>query len=286
MRPEYEPIVRGLAMASAIALVAGGVSAIGHDHSFGKEDWAAVSHTVSDLETRVASAATAMKTDLPVLRQPAQSVAINSSFEPNPQARTPGIDVSHFQGSSINWSTIAGTNIHFVYVKASQGDDEVDPAVKHNLTGLKSTNLHFGAYHFFDPIDDPIDQADHFLTVVGSLKGQLPPVLDVEQVATDSTPAKLQGAIESWLGRVKSKTGCEGMLYISPDFYSEHLGDWDYHGLIWLADYDAHLTVPQGVQNWDFWQHSQSGQVQGITSAVDLNWFAGDVNDLDQITCP
>jgi len=38
----------------------------------------------------------------------------------------------------------------------------------------------------------------------------------------------------------------------------------------------------QGWLKWTFWQYSESGTVNGINAAVDLDWFNGTVEELYQ----
>jgi lysozyme len=44
---------------------------------------------------------------------------------------------------------------------------------------------------------------------------------------------------------------------------------------LWAAHYYQY-DVPRIDRNWDFWQHSEEGRVNGILSKVDFNVFNGD----------
>ena len=62
-----------------------------------------------------------------------------------------GIDVSHYQGN-INWERVAREdNVHFVYIKATEGAGLVDDCYLRNLYGAKRVGLPVGSYHFFSP---------------------------------------------------------------------------------------------------------------------------------------
>src|SRR5205085_425065 len=75
--------------------------------------------------------------------------------------------------------------IQFVVLKATLGASGKPTAFfKENWAQLTSMYRNFvrGAYHFLlvGPKEDGVKQANAYLSVVGSLKGALPPVLDVE----------------------------------------------------------------------------------------------------------
>ena len=59
-----------------------------------------------------------------------------------------GIDVSHHQGK-IEWNKVKQENIHFVYIKATEGGDFKDLEFKRNWNEASKVGLLKGAYHFF-----------------------------------------------------------------------------------------------------------------------------------------
>ncbi len=199
----------------------------------------------------------------------------------------PGIDVSHFQGT-INWEQVGGRKIRFVYVKASEGLHTVDARLRENWRGARQQGLKTGPYHFFHPDEDPVAQAEHFLSQLKSanidLAGSLPPVLDIE-IAEGTKSTTLRRDIKQWLHHVEKSTGCKPILYTSPHFWEkEDAGDFAAHHL-WLADYAKTPTVPKGWRRWTFWQHSEDGTIAGIEKKVDLTVFAGDDIKLEELTC-
>jgi lysozyme len=186
------------------------------------------------------------------------------------QALLAGIDVSHFQGE-VDWAGVAGTGVRFAFIKATEGLDDVDPRFAQNWQGSRAAGLLRGAYHFLHPNLDGRQQAAHFLSVVTLDDDALPPALDVE--VTDGVDrATLGTCIESWLGAVEAALGCKPVIYADPWFWRDQVGaDLGAYPL-WLACYAAQPEIPAGWQSWTFWQHSQSGAVDGIAGAVDLDF--------------
>jgi lysozyme len=181
----------------------------------------------------------------------------------------PGIDVSHFQGE-IGWRAVAAAGVRFAFIKATEGLDDVDPRFAQNWQLSRAAGLVRGAYHFLHPNLDATQQAEHFLSVVTLDDDALPPALDVE-VTDGVDPATLVAAIQTWLGTVEAALGCKPVVYTDPSFWRQNVGaDLSAYPL-WLACYAARPDVPASWQRWTFWQHSESGSVEGIAGPVDLD---------------
>lgn len=207
--------------------------------------------------------------------------------EPTPSSptQTRGLDVSHFQ-DTVDWQQVAQAGYAFAFIKATQGIDFVDPLFAANWSGAKAAGLLRGAYHFFDASADPQQQAENFLNTVTLEPGDLPPVLDVESSSTSSqvSTATVVEGIAAWLQTVEQATGRTPILY-TDNTYWDSLGTKQFSGYpLWIADYGvASPTLPTGWTRWAFWQFSESGEIPGITTAVDLNLFQGSLQDLQRL---
>ncbi|MFN8265019.1 MAG: glycoside hydrolase family 25 protein [Chitinophagaceae bacterium] len=189
-----------------------------------------------------------------------------------------GIDVSRYQ-QLIDWQSVKemnvqGIQIEFVFIKATEGASNRDFLFGRNWRKAKDAGLHRGAYHFFIPSKDGILQARQFIGVVDLEPGDLPPVLDIEQA--NGTPKKLlQQRVRDWLVAVEAAFGVKPVIYTNIDFYEKYLdGSFDEYPL-WVAHY-LQPSAPRINRNWLFWQHSESGRVNGIAGKVDFNVFNGD----------
>ena len=193
-------------------------------------------------------------------------------------AFVPGIDVSHFQGA-IDWAKVKAAGIQFAFIKATDGTGGTDPLLTANMQGAAKAGVPFGLYHFFRPAQSANDQAAHFLSIDHTL-GQLPPVLDLEL-----DPLKVSDA-QAWLDYVEDSMSVVPIIYGSPSFLSGHFEDWA--GVktypLWVAEYTERPKPVTGPwANWDFWQHSNTGTVDGISVPVDLNWFNGTLDELKEL---
>lgn len=194
-----------------------------------------------------------------------------------------GIDVSHYQGS-VDWAKVAAAGVVFAYAKATGGVTFVDPRFSANAAAAPAAGLHFGAYHFFRPSDDPTAQAEHFLSVANPGTGGLPPVLDLEKTGGGSDDLA-QKAV-TWLEHVKEKTGCTPLVYASTAFYDSHLGAALSDYPLYLADYSQSPKLPSDAGQLVLWQHAQTGTVSGINGHVDLDLYEAGSVPIEEFLCP
>lgn len=196
-----------------------------------------------------------------------------------------GIDVSHHQ-SKINWDEVVkmnvdGVTINFCFIKATEGIESVDNRFTNNWQEAERVGMIKGAYHFFNPSRDGILQANNFIRNVSLKKGDLPPVLDIEHVHGIKT-ADIQKRIGEWLATVEQHYHVKPIIYTYADFYERNLaGKFDDYPL-WVAHY-LEKNRPGINRNWLFWQHNESGRVNGISARVDFNVFNGDFFDFKRL---
>lgn len=196
-----------------------------------------------------------------------------------------GIDVSKYQ-SVIAWDEVKNMQVRdirmgFAFIKATQGASGTDPKFRRNWKGARDAGIPRGAYHFFIASADGAAQANHFIKHVTLETGDLPPVLDVEQL-NGTSPERLRTEVHKWLVLVEAHYGVKPIIYTNVDFYIRNLGPaFDAYPL-WAAHY-YHPGQPRIGRPWTFWQHSDQGHVNGITHKVDFNVFNGDSSDFKKL---
>ena len=194
-----------------------------------------------------------------------------------------GVDVSRYQGD-IDWDLVQNEEVHFAFVKASEGNTFRDTFFQRNWEALGQKEIRRGAYHFFRPEVTAIEQAKNFISLVKLDKGDLPPALDIE-VMGNISKSELVTAAKSWLQMIESKYGLKPIVYTNMKFYNEYLaGNFDDYYL-WIARYNS--TLPprlSGGKQWDFWQYGNRGKLDGINHDVDFNVFRGGLLELEIMT--
>ena len=151
-----------------------------------------------------------------------------------------GIDVSKYQ-SLIAWEEVQSMkvkkiNLGFAFIKATEGIGNADPQFKRNWKKSKDVGMFRGAYHFFIGSKDGRMQAENFIDKVELEPGDLPPVLDVEQLnGVNSDQVKRE--VKKWLEIVENHYGAKPIIYTNVDFYNRNLGkEFDEYPL-WVAHY-------------------------------------------------
>ncbi|MCA9804661.1 MAG: glycoside hydrolase family 25 protein [Cyanobacteria bacterium HKST-UBA02] len=201
-----------------------------------------------------------------------------------------GIDVSRHQGD-IDWARVRNAGVKFAFIKASEGVSWVDPEFAVNWSEAKKNGIIRGAYHFFRPRADVDRQIDNLVNTVGKLEsGDLPPVLDLE--VPDSwqrfSKQKRLEMVLKWLDGVEKGLGVRPIIYLSPSFADDTLGNpaelagYD----LWIAHYTSKSSprVPAPWSDWTFWQYSETGKVDGISSeGVDLDRYTGSLRSLKRL---
>jgi lysozyme len=205
-------------------------------------------------------------------RYPEFGIAIPSGYSIH------GIDVSRYQ-QLIAWDEVQRMNVQgiklgFAFIKATEGIANTDPEFGRNWRKAGANEIIRGAYHFFIASKDGRMQAEHFIRKVNLERGDLPPVLDVEQL-NGVSPSVLRKEAMEWLQIVEEHYGVRPIIYTNVEFYRRNLGkEFDSYPL-WVAHY-YEPRQPRISREWVFWQHSDEGRVNGIRARVDFNVFNGD----------
>lgn len=198
-----------------------------------------------------------------------------------------GIDVSHYV-CSIDWEEVRkmqdkGIQIRFAFMRATMGMNGVDFEFQNNWKEARNHQILRGAYHYFYPDESGAMQASNFLNSVSLEKGDLPPVLDIEEVDPNIKPADLYNGIQTWLHLVEASTGVKPIIYTNVSIYKTHIINRFEDYPIWIASYRDTLDNFPSNRRWTFWQHHKDGQVNGVSEKVDFNVFNGSWNDLEQL---
>lgn len=201
-----------------------------------------------------------------------------------------GIDVSSAQGN-INWNLVE-PNIDFAIIHINSGMTQaVETKFLYNATECERLGIPYGAYWFcYDlTVQDAYNSgvaAGQILTQNG-LNITYPVFYDVEATGDFTRP----GSYENWINNGITVTTsfvqslilafCQGVqsqgytagLYFNQSFYYQY----DYATLLvnnptivpWVSDID-HSTITW--VDWDFWQYSWVGTINGISGTVDLDY--------------
>jgi lysozyme len=196
-----------------------------------------------------------------------------------------GIDVSHYN-DEINWPLVKAMRVdsiilRFAFIKATEGLDQEDEWFEANWKKSKENQIIRGAYHYFITNEDGEKQAQYFIGKVKLEPGDLPPVLDIEDLG-NTTPAAMIKELKKFLVILENHYHVKPILYSYADFYDHYLSKDFSNYPFWVAHYGG-VHGPRINREFNFWQHNDSGHVNGINSYVDFDVFNGDSAKLSRL---
>ncbi|MFG1944210.1 glycoside hydrolase family 25 protein [Nonomuraea sp. NPDC048826] len=207
-----------------------------------------------------ATAALAVATTVaaPAFAAPAQAAA-------KPAELPYGQDVSNYQPTH-DW---AASGADFGIVKATEGVDFKDQTFARHWKELDKHKVVRGAYHFGHPKNDPVAEADFFLSVVGGQPAKKGDLLALDLETDDGQSAEhVNKWARTFMERVKAKTGVTPIFYSGyafADQYGKGLSEYP----LWVAHYDkpkGQVTPPADWKSWAIHQYSDSPVDQNVSA--------------------
>jgi GH25 family lysozyme M1 (1,4-beta-N-acetylmuramidase) len=148
---------------------------------------------------------------------------------------------------------------------------------KKNWKESKKKGYLRGAYHYYRPHENSEEQFKNFASKVELEDGDLPPILDIEEMSRYGV-GNLREGINNWLRLAEDHYGVKPIIYTGRKFYSSHLeGHVDDYPL-WIASYSGKHKL-KGI-DWTFHQFTERVKVKGIKGTVDGNDYNGPIEDL------
>ena len=197
------------------------------------------------------------------------------------QGNIAGIDVSEYQGN-ILWDSVKNIEatfpIQFIIVRSTAGKNRVDAKFHQNWKAVKNQKIIRGAYHYYRPNENSLEQAELFIKTVKLKKGDLPPILDIEKLPKNQSIDSLKVGLRRWLKRVEQHYGEKPIIYSGESYYNDFLEEEfaDYN--FWIANYN--FFVENIKDDWLMWQFTEKGTIPGIKGNVDVNIFNGNLEQL------
>lgn len=201
------------------------------------------------------------------------------------EGKVVGFDVSEYQGD-IHWAKVDTLEhkfpLEFVFIRATVGEERADRQFETNWLQAKKNNMLRGAYHYYRPNENSLEQAALFIQTVTLQKGDLPPVLDIEQLPKNQSVDQLKVGLRRWLQRVEKHYKVRPIIYSGESYYTDFLkeefGDYTF----WIANYNFFVEAPS--DEWLFWQFTERASVPGIRGNVDINIYNGTPKMLRYLT--
>lgn len=192
-----------------------------------------------------------------------------------------GVDVSKFQGE-IDWEKVAADKVEFAIIRVGNrgyggpGKLVEDESFETNIEGARAAGLKTGVYFYSQAINDEemLEEAQLVLDKIAPYKLKGPVVIDVEKVS-EANGRMNKLSIEERTRLVKlfcdtiKKAGYKPMIYhnLEMGMVMLNLKELESYDK-WFAYYKNEMYYPYA---YSIWQYSESGHVDGISTAVDMN---------------
>lgn len=198
-----------------------------------------------------------------------------------------GIDVSYAQGGDIDWKKLKKAGVDFVFVRcgyraSADGRLHPDEYYKDNLKKAHKAGLMVGAYFFSQATTrkEAASEADYLIELVEGYDIDLPLVMDYETYPGGRLEKAINGGlsgnslaanVDAFARRIEA-AGYDAALYANYGFLTYNLpgSELSTRTNIWVAQYSSSC---QFAGSYNFWQCSDSLQLEGINGRVDRDFW-------------
>ncbi len=184
-----------------------------------------------------------------------------------------GIDLSHYQGE-VFWEKVGDNRkMAYVYLKATEGGDNIDSRYAKNILMAKENGLKVGSYHFFRPKTPLKKQLENFTAQCRAEDQDLIPMIDIETTA-GLTREDFRDSLMTFLSMVEEHYGQKPLLYTGANFYDRYLsgGLVDQYKIMiaQYTDFEPRLIDGRSIT---MWQYTGKGSIAGVKGYVDKSRF-------------
>lgn len=193
-----------------------------------------------------------------------------------------GIDISHWNGS-IDFDRVKKSGIDFCIIKAGGSDKGfyMDKMFKTNYEKAKAAGLFVGAYYFagknFRGIESGYADAVRFIGQLKDLQFEYPVFIDIE-AQENKYKEEITDAVVAFCNKLEEAGFFVGV-------YASDISGFKYklsHDRIksyvhWVARYGKR---PEVCSEYDIWQYSSRGSVDGVSGSVDMDYSKTDFSKI------
>lgn len=187
-----------------------------------------------------------------------------------------GIDVSSHQGN-VDFQKVSKDGISFVILNAGYGRSASQKSIYFdpNYGKAKAAGLMIGAYWYSYAVSaaDAVAEAQACMEAIKGKELDLPVFIDIEEQSQFAKGREFCSAVADAFCAEIIKHGYKAGLYISYSPLMDYINPEVREKYpVWVAQYHTECQYKSAV----IWQYTDSGRVDGITGAVDMNSLMDD----------
>lgn len=192
-----------------------------------------------------------------------------------------GIDVSYYNGK-INWKKVKSDGIKFAIIQIgfrgkTLGTLKADTSFEDNIKGAIETGVDVGIYFVTQAKNatEAKEEANYVIKKLSNYTIQYPIYVDIEEVSL-SRARFLNNAQRTTVCKTFCDTiqaaGYQAGVYSCKYWFESKLNTKDLKDYnLWVAAYDV-KSRPNMKYDYQIWQCSETGSVNGISGKVDINY--------------
>lgn len=197
----------------------------------------------------------------------------NDLGSPIPGAWAKGIDVSHHQGK-IDWEKVKASGIDFVIIRCANSTYDEDKQWKYNIEECERLNIPYGVYIFSQAKSTAAAKAEAQLTIklLNGYKPAYPIYMDLEANSISKLTKEQYGKNAEAFKSILNASGYSKVgIYASSSWWKEKLTSSVFSKYSkWVAQWASNCSYSG---NYQMWQSTNTGKVNGINGYVDLNFL-------------
>lgn len=239
-----------------------------------------ISTTTSTTATTTKSTSTTTTTEntTTTTAESSADTTTTTTTAPNiPNIVAKGIDVSQWQ-YNVDWLKVAESDeVDYVIIKAGYGREtwQVDPCFHKNMKAAQDAGIDVGLYwySYADSVESAKKEAEACYEVIKDYSFEYPIYFDVEEpsILKSHTIAEMSAIIDAFCSEMESYGYYVGVYsyanFLQTGVYSSVLNKYD----VWVAQYGT--SSPYAYNgNYNMWQYSSTGSIDGIDTDVDLDY--------------
>lgn len=212
-----------------------------------------------------------------------------SEFAYNRNFPIRGVDASH-HNTFIDWRQLKMDNVTFAYLKSTEGTDHKDRNYRENYRLAMDAGLKVGTYHFYTFGKDGNEQALHFLRNSKVKSGDLVPAIDVEHskinklTCNEDDLVQMIDELKKLEATLFRHFGKHPVIYTNKQCFKMYIENNFPYNPLWICDLHGEPTERFG--NWQIWQFSHTGTINGVTDHIDLNYYRGSAQEFENLLIP
>lgn len=243
------------------------------------------------------------------------STKINGTVYTHPSAKQKGniivingVDVSYWQGNNINWTKAKQDGIDFAFLRigfsgTSNGACNKDSTFETNIKNAQAAGVNVGIYYWSEATTEAEakKEAEYVSGILEKHKKAItmPVAMDYEfaknsrslskwnsiknKSGVDKARSTFTNIAKKWMDTIKSK-GYTPAYYsyyalTNPSTGTRKVNMKDLTGYkFWYAQYNNKVSYTGSLDHLEFWQHTSSGSVSGMSGRIDRNFWYYDTN--------